>query len=259
MRAIIKVGTSTLTYETGRMNIRGIEKLCKVISDLMNAGHEIVFVSSGAIGLGVGKLLLKVKPKDMPTKQACAAVGQCELMFVYDNEFSKYNHNIAQILITKADIESAENHRNFINTMEKLLSFGVLPIINENDTISTEEISIGDNDTLAANVAVSAKADLLILLSDIDGLYSKNPREDKSARLISVVEEITPQVIKAASGKGSSLGTGGMLTKIHAAKIATENGIDMVIANGKDANILYDIFEGKPVGTRFKGKKESFI
>lgn len=255
MRIVVKVGTSTLTHSTGRINIRRVECLCRVLSDLMNAGHEMILVSSGAIGMGVGKLSLKEKPSDMPTKQAAAAVGQCELMYVYDREFSQYNHTIAQILITNSDVENEKNHNNFRNTVSRLLEFGALPIINENDTISTEEIEIGDNDTLGAIVATSVKADLLVLLSDIDGLYNKDPRKNPDAELIPEVRELTNEIMAMGEGKGSSLGTGGMFTKLKAARITTSEGIDMIIANGDNPNILYDIAGGKPVGTKFFGKK----
>ena len=255
MRIVVKVGTSTLTHKAGRINIRRVECLCRVLSDLKNAGHEMILVSSGAIGMGVGKLSLKEKPSDMPTKQAAAAVGQCELMYVYDREFSQYNHTIAQILITNSDIENEKNHNNFRNTVTRLLEFGALPVINENDTVSTEEIEIGDNDTLGAIVATSVKADLLVLLSDIDGLYTKDPRRNADAELIPEVYELTEEIMAMGEGKGSSLGTGGMFTKLKAAKIATSEGIDMIIANGDNPNILYDIAEGKPVGTKFFGKK----
>lgn len=256
MRIVVKVGTSTLTHKAGRINIRRVECLCRVLSDLMNAGHEMILVSSGAIGMGVGKLSLKEKPSDMPTKQAAAAVGQCELMYVYDREFSQYNHTIAQILITNSDVENEKNHNNFRNTVTRLIEFGALPIINENDTISTEEIEIGDNDTLGAIVATSVKADLLILLSDIDGLYTKDPRKNDDAKLIPEVHELTDEIMTMGEGKGSELGTGGMFTKLKAAKITTSEGIDMIIANGDNPNILYDIAEGKPVGTKFFGKKD---
>lgn len=256
MRIVVKVGTSTLTHKAGRINIRRVECLCRVLSDLMNAGHEMILVSSGAIGMGVGKLSLKEKPSDMPTKQAAAAVGQCELMYVYDREFSQYNHTIAQILITNSDVENEKNHNNFRNTVTRLIEFGALPIINENDTISTEEIEIGDNDTLGAIVATSVKADLLILLSDIDGLYTKDPRKNDDAKLIPEVHELTDEIMAMGEGKGSELGTGGMFTKLKAAKITTSEGIDMIIANGDNPNILYDIAEGKPVGTKFFGKKD---
>lgn len=255
MRIVVKVGTSTLTHSSGRINIRRVEKLCRVLSDLKNAGHEIILVSSGAIGMGVGKLSLKERPDDIPTKQACAAVGQCELMYIYDKEFSEYNHTIAQVLITRADIDNDTCHRNFKNTVTRLLEFDVLPVINENDTVSTEEIVIGDNDTLGAIVAVSAEADMLILLSDIDGLYTADPRRDPEAKLLDKVEKITDDIIALGAGKGSALGTGGMKTKLHAATIATDAGIDMVIANGKDPDILYEIAAGRPAGTFFSGKK----
>lgn len=254
MRAVIKVGTSTLTYGNGNLNIRGIETLCKVISDLKNSGVEIILVSSGAIGMGVGKLGLKERPRDIPTKQAAAAVGQCELMYVYDKLFSEYNHTVAQILMTGDDFSHSDRYENFRNTLDRLLSLDVLPVVNENDTIATNEIKVGDNDTLSAMTAVGASADLLILLSDIDGLYTADPKKDKNACLISEVYEIDEKIEALAGGKGSELGTGGMITKIHAAQICTEKGIDMVIANGADANVLYDIFEGKKVGTRFVGK-----
>ncbi|MGN1348407.1 MAG: glutamate 5-kinase [Acutalibacteraceae bacterium] len=255
MRIVVKVGTSTLTHKAGRINIRRVECLCRVLSDLKNAGHELILVSSGAIGMGVGKLSLNEKPSDMPTKQAAAAVGQCELMYVYDREFSQYNHTIAQILITNSDIENEKNHNNFRNTVTRLLEFGALPVINENDTVSTEEIEIGDNDTLGAIVATSVKADLLVLLSDIDGLYTKDPRKNADAELIPEVYELTEEIMAMGEGKGSLLGTGGMFTKLKAAKITTSEGIDMIIANGDNPNILYDIAEGKPVGTKFYGKK----
>ena len=256
MRIVVKVGTSTLTYPTGRLNIRRAEELVKVLSDLKNAGHEMVLVSSGAIGMGVGKLSLSARPADMAGKQACAAVGQCELMYTYDRLFADYNHTVAQILLTGVDVEHTERRQNFENTLYRLLELGALPIINENDTVSTMEIaSIGDNDTLAAIVACCARADLLVLLSDIDGLYTADPRQDRSARLISVVEEVTPEVEALAGGKGSELAVGGMATKLKAARMAAEIGCDMVITNGQHPERLYDIAEGKPAGTRFLGKK----
>ena len=251
MRIVVKVGTSTLAHKTGNLNIRRVENLCKVLSDLKNSGHEIILVSSGAVGMGVGKLCLSGRPEDTPTKQAAAAVGQCELMYTYDKLFSEYNHTVAQILLVGLDIENETRRKNFQNTLSRLLEMNVLPIVNENDTVSTDEIVIGDNDTLSSIVAVNAKAELLILLSDIDGLYTADPRCDKNARLIDTVDKITPEICALAGGKGSSLGTGGMATKIKAAQNATENGIDMVIANGENPEILYDIVEGKSVGTRF--------
>ncbi len=255
MRVVIKIGTSTLTHSTGNLNVRLFEKLCKVISDLKNAGNRVIVVSSGAIALGRSKLSLAERPSDIPTKQAAAAVGQCELMYFYDKVFSEYRQNVAQLLITAEDLESGERLDNFGNTLERLLQLDALPIINENDTVATAEISVSDNDTLSALVAVTVKADLLVLLSDIDGMYSADPHVDDSARLVSVVEDITPEIEKAAGGSVSGLGTGGMAAKINAAKICVGAGTDMVIANGAKPELLYDILGGKPVGTRFIGKK----
>lgn len=252
MKIVVKVGTSTLAHKTGNLNIRHVESLTKVISDLKNAGHEIVLVSSGAIGMGVAKLSLSSKPTDIPTKQAAAAVGQCELMYVYDKLFSEYNHTVAQILLTGSDFSNEERHKNFENTMKRLLELGALPVINENDTVSTDEIKVGDNDTLSSLVAVSVKADLLVLLSDIDGLYTGDPRKDKNAKLITKVNGITDEIRALAGEEGSSLGTGGMITKLNAAKICNDNGCDMIIANGSNPEVLYDIVEGKEaVYTRF--------
>lgn len=256
MRIVVKVGTSTLAYPTGGLNIRHTEQLVKVLSDLKNAGHQVVLVSSGAIAVGVGKLSLPAKPKDMPSKQACAAVGQCELMYTYDSLFSKYNHTTAQILVTGADLEHASRRENFQNTLTRLLELRALPIINENDTVSTDEISsIGDNDTLAAIVSCCAHADMLVLLSDIDGLYTSNPHTHAGAELIPLVEEITPEILALADGAGSALGTGGMSTKLRAAQMVTAEGADMVIANGSHPELLYDIAEGKTAGTRFVGRR----
>ena len=256
MRVVIKIGTSTLAHKTGLLNILRVEELCKVMSDLKNAGNEVILVSSGAIGMGVGKLSLSEKPKDIPTKQAAAAVGQCELMYTYDRLFSEYNHTVAQILVTGDDIDHADRKQNFINTMRRLLELSALPIINENDSISTNEIEIGDNDTLGAIVATAVDADLLIILSDINGLYTGDPKKDENATLLHMVGEITPDIENMVGGAGTSLGTGGMITKIKAAKIVTEQGIDMVIANGENPHILYDIVAGKDVGTRFLGKAD---
>lgn len=257
MRIVVKIGTSTLAHPGGRLNIRHTEALVKVWSDIKNAGHELIIVSSGATGLGVGKLQIS-RPKDMVTKQAAAAVGQCELMYTYDKLFTEYNHTVAQLLITRPDIAGGGRRReNFHVTLERLLELGALPIINENDTISTEEISIGDNDTLSAMVAASIRADLLILLSDIDGLYDSDPHKNPDARLIPVVERLDDHIRALAGGSGSSLGTGGMVTKLQAAQIATEAGCEMVIANGHHPAALYDIAAGQPAGTRFlAGRKE---
>ena len=258
---VVKVGTSTLAHATGRLNIRHVEELVKVLSDLKNAGHEVILVSSGAIGMGVGKLNLPGRPTDMPSKQAAAAVGQCELMYTYDRLFTQYNHTVAQVLLTGEDVDHADRRQNFENTMFRLLELGALPIINENDTVATAEIKVGDNDTLGAIVACSVQADLLVLLSDIDGLYTADPRTDPEARLLPVVEEVTPDIQALAGGKGSDLGTGGMETKLRAAKRVTAAGCDMVIANGERPEVLYAIVAGEAVGTRFlahpKGKNES--
>ena len=254
MKIVIKVGTSTLAHKSGRLNIRIVEELCKVLSDLKNAGHEIVLVSSGAIGMGVSKLNLSARPEDMPTKQAAAAVGQCELMYAYDKAFAEYNHTVAQILITGEDVENEERHAHFKNTISRLLELGALPIINENDTVSTKEIAVGDNDTLASIVAVSIKADLLVLLSDIDGLYSADPHVDQNAKIIPVVKKIDDRITAIAGGSASALGTGGMATKIRAGKTCMDNGIDMIITNGAYPASLYDVTDGKSVGTKFIGK-----
>ncbi len=257
MRIVVKVGTSTLAHTGGRLNIRRVELLCKVLSDIKNAGHEVVLVSSGAIGMGVGKLGLSGRPGDMPGKQAAAAVGQCELMYVYDKLFCEYSHVVAQILLTADDIHDGRRSVHVHDTLERLLSWNALPIINENDAVATDEIgiqtTIGENDSLSAIVARLVKADLLVLLSDIDGLYTADPKKDPNAVLIPVVDRITDDVLALAGGAGSSLGSGGMATKLRAAQIAMDAGIDMVIANGEQPEILYDVVDGKAVGTRFTG------
>lgn len=255
MRIVVKVGTSTLAHPTGRLNIHRVETLVKVLSDLKNAGHEILLVSSGAIGMGVGKLMLPGRPEDMESKQAAAAVGQCELMYTYDKLFSEYNHTVAQILLTGEDIENTKRRHNCENTLRRLLELGALPIINENDTVATEQIEIGDNDTLAAIVGRSVQADLVILLTDIDGLFTADPHKDPHGKLIPLVEEITPQLMQLAGGVTSRQGTGGMTTKLLAAQIATKAGCDMVIANGKKPEILYRIVDGEAIGTKFVKQK----
>ena len=256
MRIVIKVGTSTLAHPGGRLNIRHTEDLVKVWCDIKNAGHELVVVSSAATGLGVGKLQI-ARPQDMVTKQAAAAVGQCELMYTYDRLFGQYNHTVAQMLLTWEDFDHENRRVNLHNTLERLLELGAIPIINENDPIACEEYSLGDNDTLAALVAECIHADLVILLSDIDGLYTADPHTHPDARLIPLVESITPDIAELAGGAGSALGTGGMATKISAARRATAAGVDLIIANGAHAEVLYDIMDGKSVGTRFAGKKEA--
>ena len=251
MRIVVKIGTSTLAHATGHLNIRRVEELCKVMSDIKNAGHEVILVSSGAIGMGVGKLGLRERPKDMPSKQAAAAVGQCELMYTYDKLFSEYHHTVAQLLITGDDIANEERHLNFSNTLNRLLELGALPIINENDTVSTKEIGIGDNDTLAAIVAQSVKAELLILLSDIDGLYTADPHVDPNAELLHRVTRLDETILALAGVSSTKQGTGGMVTKLQAAEICMNCGCAMVIANGREPHNLYDILDGKDVGTKF--------
>jgi glutamate 5-kinase len=255
MRIVIKVGTSTLTHGTGKLNIRRVESLCKVMSDLKNAGHEVVLVSSGAIAMGVGKLNLTQRPSDMPTKQAAAAVGQCELMYIYDKLFSEYHHTVAQILLTGSDVEDPQRHQNFQNTLFRLLEMGALPVVNENDTVATAEIAVGDNDSLAAIVAVNIHADLLVLMSDIEGLYTADPHKDPGAALIHRVEALTPEIFALAGGAGSGFGTGGMVTKLKAAQLCMEAGCDMIITNGTRPKDLYRIADGENVGTRFFGKR----
>ena len=251
MRIVIKIGTSTLAHATGHLNIRRVEELCACISDIKNAGHEVIVVSSGAIGMGVGKLGLPTRPDDMPTKQAAAAVGQCELMYTYDKLFSEYNHTVAQLLITGDDVANRIRHENFRNTLNRLLELEAIPIINENDTVATDEIVIGDNDTLAAIVAKSIAADKLVLLSDIDGLYTADPHKDPDAKLLSHVFEITDEIRALGGGSAGNQGTGGMATKLHAAEICLDAGCDMIITNGKRPEDLYEILEGKAVGTTF--------
>ena len=260
MRIVVKVDTSTLAHATGRLNIRHVEELVKVLSDLKNAGHEMILVSSGAIGMGVGKLNLPGKPADMPTKQAAAAVGQCELMYTYDKLFAQYNHTVAQLLLTAEDVNYPTRRQNFVNAVSRLLELNALPVVNENDAVATDEVgvstTIGENDTLSAIVAQCVGADLLILLSDINGLYTSDPRKDPNAALIPEVREITPELTALAGSPGSALGTGGMATKLKAAELVMACGCDMVIANGQNPELLYDIAAGKHTGTRFIGRRE---
>lgn len=251
-RIVIKLGTSTLTHKTGRLNIRRMTNLIKVMADLQNSGKELIIVSSGAVGLGVGKLGLRERPSDTPTKQAAAAVGQCELMYLYDNLFDDYGIAVAQILLTNTILEN-ERRKNVENTFERLISMGVIPIVNENDAVAIDELEleIGENDSLSAIVAKIAGADLLVILSDIDGLYDSDPHKNPDARLIPVVTEIDSHIEEIAGGAGSSFGKGGMITKINAAKIANDAGIDMIIMNGNDPDKLYDLFDNSQTGTVF--------
>ncbi len=254
-RIVFKVGTSTLTYSTGKTNIRRMAKLVSVLSDLLNQGKEIVLVTSGAIGVGVGKLGLKERPKNTPGRQAAACIGQCELMFMYDKFFSEYSHTVGQLLITKSDVENDDRRQNLINAFDTMLEYGAIPIVNENDSVAVEEIVYGDNDSLSAIVAKLIGADALVILTDIDGLFNGNPQTDIEARLIPVVDEITPEIKALAGAAGSNRGTGGMITKLNAAEISTGAGIDTVIMCGSDPTDIYKLFDGHQIGTFFIGKK----
>lgn len=253
-RVVFKVGTSTLTYEGGGINIRRVEKLVKALSDLKNSGKEVILVTSGAISVGMGVLGIKDRPGETRKKQALAAIGQLELMDFYSRLFSDYNHTVAQLLLTKDVVDNSVLKENAVNTFETILAFGAVPIVNENDSISAEQIEFGDNDTLSAIVAKLVGADLLIILSDIDGLYDKDPSTPE-AKLISRVEGVTDEVRALAGGAGSNRGTGGMITKLAAAKIANGAGIDMFILNGSDPFIIYDLLDGKKVGTLFNSAR----
>ncbi len=255
-RIVIKVGTSTLTYDTGKINIRRLSMLARVLSDLKNSGKEIVLVTSGAIGVGVGKLGLKERPKDTPGRQAAATVGQCELMFLYDKFFGEFGNTTGQLLVTRSDFENEERHTNLHNTFMKLFEYGAIPIVNENDSVAVEEIVFGDNDSLSAHVAKIVDADALIILTDIDGLFSANPREDENAVLIHVVDKITDDTLALAGGSGTNRGTGGMITKLHAAQIACTSGIDTVVMNGEDPEDIYKLIDGRQIGTLFKAYTE---
>ncbi|MGM9665724.1 MAG: glutamate 5-kinase [Eubacteriales bacterium] len=254
-RIVVKIGTSTLTYESGALNIRRIEALVRTLSDFKNAGHEIVMVSSGAVSAGVSRLALGEFPDTIQAKQACAAVGQIQLMKLYDSFFSNYGHTVAQILMTKDVFDNPKRFDFARGTFSELIKIGCVPIVNENDPVSIEELKFGGNDTLSAYVGVVCSADLIINLSDIDGLFDKNPRKYPDAKLIDRVEEINDEIFSYAEGAGTKLGTGGMITKLKAAKIATDNGIPMLIMNGEDPFCLYDILDGKHIGTYFAAKK----
>lgn len=256
-RIVVKVGTSTLTYENGKANLRRIEELCKVLSDLQNQGRDIILVSSGAIGVGMGKLGLSEKPSGTKEKQALAAIGQCELMFMYDKLFGEYNHMVAQVLLTRDAVDSAHKKENVLNTFDTLLSMGIIPIVNENDTVAIDELegkNFGDNDMLSAIVAKLIGADSLVILTDIDGLYNRDPRKNPDAERIEVVEKITAEIEEMAGGSGSNRGTGGMATKIMASKYATNAGINCFVIGGDDPKRIYDVIDGKSVGTLFKAQ-----
>lgn len=252
-RIVVKVGTSTLTYENGKMNIRRMAKLAEVLTDIANSGVEVVLVSSGAIGVGVQKLGLREKPQSTKGQQAAASVGQSELMFIYDKLFGEYNQNISQLLLTSEDIDNEKRRANLLGTFEMLFEYGVIPIVNENDSTTTDEIEFGDNDTLSALTAKLVGADMLVILSDINGLYDKDPNLYPDARILHEVAEVTDAVYQMAGGAGSRMGTGGMKTKLDAAVIATKVGIDLVIMNGSDPTELYKVLDGEEVGTIFIG------
>ncbi len=264
-RLVVKVGTSTLTHPSGALDLRAMDWLIRVLADLSGRGLEVILVTSGAIAVGTARLGLPARPQALAMKQAAAAVGQGRMMHLYDKLFAEYNRTMAQILLTGEDVGDARRAEHLLGTFQALLGLGIIPVVNENDSVSAAEIEtgehkvLGDNDTLSAMVAALCRADLLILLSDIDGLFSADPRTDSTARLLPVVEELSPEILRMAGGAGSWRGTGGMATKLSAAKIAMEAGCDMVITNGARPEDIYQIVEGKPVGTRFVGKRRESV
>lgn len=259
-RIVVKVGTSTLTHDTGRLNLRRLDELACALSDLKNAGSEVILVSSGAIAVGAAKLGMDRRPTELRLKQAAASVGQCALIHLYDKLFSEYGHTVGQILLTGEDVEHPGRRENLLHTFLALLRLGAVPVVNENDSVSYDEIEtgqgkvLGDNDTLSAIVARLVGADLLVLLTDTDGLYDSDPHGNADARIIPVVREIDETILKGAGGAGTARGTGGMQTKLHAARICLDAGIEMVIASGKNPDALTDICSGKPIGTRFRAE-----
>ncbi|UYP08110.1 glutamate 5-kinase [Priestia megaterium] len=262
-RIVVKVGTSTLTYDNGDINLARIEKLARVLSDLMNAGKEVVLVTSGAVQVGVKKLKLKEKPASIREKQAAASVGQCELMHIYSKFFGEYSHIVGQVLLTKDVIEDEHVRNNVVNTFEKLIEDKVIPIVNENDTVAIDEIEnivrFGDNDNLSAIVSVLIHADLLVILSDIDGFFDSDPTKNPNSKLMKVIDGITPELENFAGDSGTDVGTGGMVTKLTAAKTATSAGVSLILANGKEPSILRDIIEGQEIGTLFLKQAEGVM
>ncbi len=259
-RIVVKVGTSTLTNENGKTDLRIFDRLALVLSDIQNMGYEVILVSSGAIAVGANKMNAKERPVSLQMKQAAAAVGQCSIMHLYDKFFEDYDKTIAQILLNADDIEQEEKKENLTNTFNTLLEMGIIPVVNENDSVSYTEIEseerlFGDNDMLSAVVAVLCKAKRLIILSDIDGLFDSDPRFNRSAKLLQRIDTIDESIYSLAGGAGSRRGTGGMKTKLQAASMATAQGTDTVIINGKNPSAIYDVIEGKPAGTLFVGKK----
>jgi|WetSurSiteA1Bulk_404760.scaffolds.fasta_scaffold00292_10 glutamate 5-kinase len=258
-RIVVKIGTSSLSYPNGRMNFHSIEKLAYVLSAVRRRGVQVILVTSGAIGIGAGRLGITRRPQELAKKQALAAVGQAELMKIYQKFFDGYNQTVAQVLLTKDVVTIPVLNRNAGRTLHKLLDMDIIPIINENDTIATYEIVFGDNDTLSAIVASLVEADLLVMLSDIDGLYSADPRTEATAEIIHSVLEITPELEQLASGAGSSFSTGGMVTKISAAKICLRSRIDCIIASGTDPAIIFDLLAGKEIGTHFVASQKKAV
>ena len=254
-RIVVKIGTSTLTYENGKPNLHRFEQLARIVSDFKNRGKEVILVSSGAISVGVSRLGLSARPNTTKEKQAVSAVGQCSLMSLYDRAFAEFGYTAAQILLDRSVTEDAHRAQNVINTFDALLEMNAIPIVNENDSTSIEEIEFGDNDNLSATVAVMVRADALVILTDIDGLYDSDPKENSNAKLIPIVEEITEDMYTSAGGAGSNRGTGGMATKLDAAGKATQSGIDVVIAKGDQPGILYKVFAGEGIGTHFLAKR----
>lgn len=250
-RIVFKVGTSTLTHENGKPDYKKFEELARILADLHNADKDIVLVSSGAISVGMDSMRFCERPKSTSAKQALAAVGQSELMFIYDKFFSEYNKVIAQVLMTKDAVAMKDRRTNIVNTFSELLKYRVIPIVNENDTVATDELVFGDNDTLSAMVADCVGSDLLVIITDIDGLYDKNPQENDDAKLIPVVDEITSELFEIAGGSGSNRGTGGMYTKLQAAQIAKHAGVTTAVISGNDLHNIYRLLDGEQVGTVF--------
>ncbi len=255
-RVVIKIGSSSLTYENGKPNLRKLEKLARVVSDLKNGGREVILVSSGAVAVGMGRMGLNERPTTTKGKQALAAIGQCDLMSIYDRFFSEYGYVTAQILITRDVVDNLERRENVKNTIDALLSMDAIPVINENDSVSYEEILFGDNDNLSAIVADVSGADSLVIMTDIDGLYDSDPKTNEDARLINRVKDVTDEMFAKAGGSGSNRGTGGMHTKLEAAKFATQKGIAVVVMSGENPALLYDLFDGHSVGTLFEAREK---
>ena len=264
-RIVVKVGTSTLTHDSGSLNLRSMEHLVRALADLHGCGNEIILVTSGAIAVGTARLGLSERPRELRMKQAAAAVGQCRMMHIYDKLFGEYNRSVAQILLTGDDVENPDRAEHLRSTFSALLEMGVIPVVNENDSVSAAEIEtghhkvLGDNDTLSAIVAALCQADLLVLLSDIDGLYDADPRTHPDAKRFHQVKDLTPEILEMAGGAGTWRGTGGMATKLSAARIAMESGCDMVITNGARPEDLYGIVEGQDIGTRFLARKKEDV